>query len=454
MTKLRFPLQICALMACLGCQQTTPSSVDHQSYQLGVIGGFSELVNAGTKQLALSEPLPSAEMEALFPAAEKIAKRNGVELFREPDLLVTDLFPATVAQDKEVLLIYKGHTKEAYLQLKADQQALIAAGQYEGKAREAIARRFGRLLSYPPHRINELLAQNTSFRTLSDFGIQASNVFLYYQDLERATNFYANTLGLEMLADYGMATIFRVAASSYLILVDADKGMHNAQEPKTVALALLTEQLADWYAYLKAQQVPIKYDYKSKPGSAHDGFVAIDPEGYLLEFETFKQHPENERFLPILAKNETLFAQKTATNVPAGLGFNGSITWLYYKDVLAMQGFYEETLGLELIVDQGWAKIYKLTDTGFIGLVDERRGMHAFTEEKAVTLSFFIKEVEAWFDYVKTKQSFALRSTQVEEGPEAKYRAFVGYDPEGYFLEFDTFLPHAQNERLLQYLGQ
>ena len=80
------------------------------------------------------------------------------------------------------------------------------------------------------------------------------------------------------------------------------KGMHTADEPKTVALALLTEQLKEWYEYLESKKVPIKYTYKE--GAAHDGFVAIDPEGYLLEFERFNQHPENEKFIPILHNNK------------------------------------------------------------------------------------------------------------------------------------------------------
>jgi len=298
-------------------------------------------------------------------------------------LIVTDLFPADVAAGKDVLLIYNGTTLDQYQNLKKDKEVLVENEEYEGKSREAIARRFGRLLSYPPYRLNELLAGNTDFRTMNDFGIQASNVFLYYRDLDRATQFYAQTLGLELLADYDMATIFRLSTSSYLILVDAEKGMHTAEEPKTVALALLTDQLAEWYDYLQAQKVPIKYTYKPRTGNAHDGFVAIDPEGYLLEFETFKQHPENERFVPILNQNKTLFPPANQENsVPEGLGVSASITWLYYKDLLAMEGFYKEVLGLELVADQGWTKIYKVTNSSFIGLVDERRGMHSFTKKR------------------------------------------------------------------------
>ena len=103
-------------------------------------------------------------------------------------------------------------------------------------------------------------------KTMNDFGIRASNLFWYYKDLDRATRFYSDTLGLELVADYGMATILRVAANSYLILVDATKGMHTAQEPKTVAIALLTDQLDEWYSYLKEKGVKMRSDYKPVTG--------------------------------------------------------------------------------------------------------------------------------------------------------------------------------------------
>lgn len=306
------------------------------------------------------------------------------------------------------------------------------------------------LLVFPALMITSTL---NAQKTMTDFGIRASNLFLYYEDLDRATEFYTNTLGMELMADYQMARIIRMAGDSYLILVDATKGMHTAEEPKTVALALLTDQLDEWWEYLKTQDIEIKYDFKPKEGSPHDGFVAIDPEGYLLEFERFNKHAENENFIPILDQNETIIKPDSQkSNVPKGLGFKATITWLYYKDLLAAQKFYQDDLGLPLVADQGWTKIHKVTNTGFIGLVDEKKGMHNFTETKAVNVSFILDDLEPWFKYVKENELFKLRSDKVETGPETKYKAFVGYDPEGYYLEFDRFYKHPDNDRLMSCL--
>lgn len=133
--------------------------IDKRSYQLGIMGGFAEVVKLGVKKLALSEVMSPEEMDDIMKDALIVAKRNGVEMWRETDFLVTDLYPANVAEGKHVLLIYTGDTRDQYLAIKSDKAKLVAAGNYAGAAREEIARRFGRLLSYPESVIDDLLAR-------------------------------------------------------------------------------------------------------------------------------------------------------------------------------------------------------------------------------------------------------------------------------------------------------
>jgi hypothetical protein len=136
------------------------------------------------------------------------------------------------------------------------------------------------------------------------------------------------------------------------------------------------------------------------------------------------------------------------TTAPEGLGFKATVLWLYYRDMEGIQRFYEQRFGLDLTVDQGWAKIYQTSPTGFLGLVDETRGMHSFSEQKAVTVSFFTDDLEGWLEFVRDTEAFELRSADISRDDE-RFIAFVGYDPEGYYLEFDTFLEHVDNERLI-----
>ncbi len=137
-------------------------TIDQRSYQLGIMGGFAEVVKLGVKQLALSEVMTPGEMDGVMDDAMVIAERNEVQMWRETDFLVTDLYPADVAEGKHVLLIYTGDTLDQYLALKADKARLVVAGEYDGAAREDIARRFGHLLSYPESVIDGLLEKQSA----------------------------------------------------------------------------------------------------------------------------------------------------------------------------------------------------------------------------------------------------------------------------------------------------
>jgi catechol 2,3-dioxygenase-like lactoylglutathione lyase family enzyme len=285
---------------------------------------------------------------------------------------------------------------------------------------------------------------------LAVFQTTGSNVFFYYEDVDAATEFYTRIMGFRVAADYGFARIMQVAPKSFITLVDHTRGMHSADEPKTTAIALVTDQLDEWWDYVRTQDIALRStEYNPVEGRPHHGFVAIDPEGYLLEFERFLPHAENRDFMPVLDRSETLFAAEES-NVPQGLGFKATIVWFYYKDMQGIQRFYEDVLGLDLIVDQGWAKIYPVGPSGYFGLVDEQRGMHHFTEQKAVTLSLITDDIDGWYAYLKSNAGVEMRSTEISDTD--RYRAFVAYDPEGYYLEWDVFKDVPENARLLRAL--
>jgi len=277
--------------------------------------------------------------------------------------------------------------------------------------------------------------------------IIASNVFYYYEDVLGAESFYNEIFGLETVADFGFAKILQVAPTSFLTLVDADSGMHSTNEPKTVTLTLVTDHVEGWYEHLRRTGVPMHSELRVEDGRPHNRFVVIDPEGYLLGVERFNPHQENEQLTPILAEIEPLVS-------PAGDGkltISATILWLYFDELQPIQTFYEEALGLKLIVDQGWAKVYTASPTGFVGLVDGTRGLHNATEENGVTVSFLTNDIESWFDHMHAQDGFEFRTEELgnESG---RVRTFVGYDPSGYFLEWDEFLNEPGNERLMKTL--
>jgi len=135
-----------------------PEEPCRESRILGSIGAFAELVSVEVKELGLSPTLGYEQAQALHGRVLEIASDFGVQVYRERDLLVTDLFPHEVAVGKEVFLIFKAdETLERYLALKKKHQALAADDRLDLERRADLAREFGRLLSYPDHVIDRML---------------------------------------------------------------------------------------------------------------------------------------------------------------------------------------------------------------------------------------------------------------------------------------------------------
>ena len=136
-------------------------------------------------------------------------------------------------------------------------------------------------------------------------------------------------------------------------------------------------------------------------------------------------------------------AQAPAPARPASLGLQANITFLYYRDIPRAQRFYEDVLGLTLTVDQGYSKIYRVSATSYVGLVDESQGLHRASPQKPVTLSFVTAEVDAWYAYLRGRGVEMVH--ELADGRRQPTRGFVAKDPEGYYLEFETFRDDPQN---------
>jgi catechol-2,3-dioxygenase len=285
-----------------------------------------------------------------------------------------------------------------------------------------------------------------------DLTFQANMVFFYYKDLEKAADFYENVLGLNLILDYGLAKAYRISQTSYICLVDEKEGMHDVSEPKTITLAFLTEELEEWYEYLLGRGVEMRSPLKDLSDSPFRAFVALDPEGYFLEFETYFDHPQNTKLINQLKTTKAFYSStEDARPRPESLGIQGNIIWLYYEDLDPAGEFYETVLGLELLVDEGFDKIYASSPSSFIGVVGPTSGLHRFTEKKSVNIGFFTKEVDKWYQLLLSR-GVEMRAplADLEEG---LVHAFVGYDVGGYYLEFDKFLEDERNKALLEILN-
>ena len=114
------------------------------------------------------------------------------------------------------------------------------------------------------------------------------------------------------------------------------------------------------------------------------------------------------------------------------------ITFLYYVDLPRAMAFYENVIGLKLVIDQGWSKIYAVTSSGYIGLVDQARGSHRAHPVKPVQICMRVAGVDAWHRYLLDEGITITKGPR--DVPELKIRAFVFNDPEGYQIEIQSVM--------------
>ena len=121
---------------------------DRNSFQLGMINCFAEMVACGVKKLALSPPLAPADYEIIKEASDKIVNGFGIQSYLEKSLLITDLQSNDFTRGKWAILYYeKDEVLAEYQALKEKKQQLEDSGHYDQSARRDISRQFLRLLA-------------------------------------------------------------------------------------------------------------------------------------------------------------------------------------------------------------------------------------------------------------------------------------------------------------------
>lgn len=124
------------------------------------------------------------------------------------------------------------------------------------------------------------------------------------------------------------------------------------------------------------------------------------------------------------------------TRTPAAA--QSQITFLYYEDLESAARFYEQVMRLELIEDQAWARIYRVSGTAFLGIVAGERGFRRPQDYNAVCVTFLVDDVGAWYAYLKERDVKFL--TELQDKPDIQVRCFFIEDPGGYALEIQRFL--------------
>jgi len=117
---------------------------------------------------------------------------------------------------------------------------------------------------------------------------------------------------------------------------------------------------------------------------------------------------------------------------------DSQITFLYFKDLAEAAFFFEDILKLELVGDQGAAKIYRLCGNAFIGIVDEKEGHCRAQEKNAVLITIVAEKVQEWYDYLVSRG--VRMETPVQRPESFPVECFFFKGPGGYEFEIQRFL--------------
>jgi catechol 2,3-dioxygenase-like lactoylglutathione lyase family enzyme len=109
------------------------------------------------------------------------------------------------------------------------------------------------------------------------------------------------------------------------------------------------------------------------------------------------------------------------------------VTFCYTDDLETQAKFYEEIIGLQLVLVQAHCRIYRIVDGGYIGFCERDNA----SRPDGVILTLVTNDVD---DFCKILHS---KGVQFEKEPQhndkfAIYHAFIR-DPSGYLLEIQRF---------------
>ena len=116
-----------------------------------------------------------------------------------------------------------------------------------------------------------------------------SITWIYTPDIEATARFYAEVIGLELKAEQkgengGGCRIFQQGPASYLGVCQVRPGRY--VEPKGVIASFVTPDPDAWHAHLVANGVTPEGPVRFSEAYQVRGFMAKDPNGYMLEFQT------------------------------------------------------------------------------------------------------------------------------------------------------------------------
>lgn len=127
----------------------------------------------------------------------------------------------------------------------------------------------------------------------------------------------------------------------------------------------------------------------------------------------------------------------------------GGITFLYVSDLSRSADFYGVRLGLELVLDQGACRIYRLCGGSYLGICrGDSGGKRTAPGGEGVIITLVVADVDRWYS------ELSGAGVEIEAEPEENERFEISHfflrDPDGYLVEIQRFWDPTWSEPLEQ----
>ena len=111
------------------------------------------------------------------------------------------------------------------------------------------------------------------------------------------------------------------------------------------------------------------------------------------------------------------------------------VTFLYTLDLENSARFYEEVLGFDLVLDQGSCRIYRISESGFLGFCQREETPQP---PKGIIFTLVTTAVDEWYEFLSDR-GVVFDNPPVLNSDYNIYHCFLR-DPNGYVLEIQQFL--------------
>lgn len=116
---------------------------------------------------------------------------------------------------------------------------------------------------------------------------------------------------------------------------------------------------------------------------------------------------------------------------------SSQVTFLYFEKIQEAADFFEGVLGLERVMDTGWAYVWRTAGKAFVGAVDEKHTSLNIDVRGGVLVSLTVDNIE---EVHKHLVDSGVKDVQnIYDGQEIPIRSVFCTGPAGYKFEIQQF---------------